>query len=104
MDTVLRGPFGPIPLGANVVTIGRTPDNQVVVDNPQAFSRHAEIYLTSQGYVIADVGSATGTFVNGQRLDWNVPRLLNNGDSIRIGNTTFGYEASAMAPYQGPPS
>ena len=42
-------------------------------------SRHAEIRPAGQDNVITDVGSANGTYVNGQRLDWNVPRLLRNG-------------------------
>ncbi len=99
MEAVLRGPFGQTTLGSNVITIGRTPDNQVVVNDPQASSRHAEIRPAGQDNVITDVGSANGTYINGQRLDWNVPRLLRNGDTIRIGDTTFTYEVRGTPQY-----
>src|SRR5262245_33625424 len=75
------------------MTIGRSPDNQLVVNDLQASSHHAQIYPGGQGYLLVDVGSTNGTFVNEQRLTPHSPRMLNAGDVIRIGNTSFSYEA-----------
>jgi eukaryotic-like serine/threonine-protein kinase len=89
---VLRGPTGQMVLGSTTITVGRASDNQVVVDDPKVSSRQAEIRPTAQGYTITDLGSSNGTFVDGQRLDVNAPRLLMPGSTIRFGDTTFTYE------------
>src|SRR6266700_2794189 len=97
MEAALQGPTGRVVLGPGVLTIGRVADNQLVVNDTKASSHHAQIGLagSGQGYSLTDLGSTNGTFVNEQRLDSNVPRLLNAGDRIRIGDTTFTYEASS---------
>ncbi|MBA2680495.1 MAG: FHA domain-containing protein [Ktedonobacteraceae bacterium] len=107
MEAALNGPSGRTTLGPVPISIGRTPDNQVVVNDPRASSRHAEIRPESQGYTISDLGSTNGTFVNEQQLARNVPRLLNANDRIRIGDTILTYEAqnapqSAATAYGGP--
>lgn len=92
MDAVLNGPSGSTTLGPAVLTIGRAATNALVVNDAKASSRHAEISPAGSGYNITDLGSTNGTFVNEQRLDRNVPRMLNPGDRIRIGDTVFAYE------------
>ena len=103
MEAALQGPTGRTVLGPTVLTIGRAPDNQLVLNDTKASSHHAEISQASDGqsYSITDLGSTNGTFVNGQRIDQNVARSLNAGDTVRIGDTTFTYEisgASQVAP------
>jgi hypothetical protein len=100
MNAVLRGPSGQIVLGSATVTVGRTPDNQVVVNDPKVSSRQAEIRPTIQGYLVTDLGSSYGTFVDEQRLDVNVPRLLMSGNMIRFGDTTFTYEMADTPIHQ----
>ena len=104
MEAVLQGPSGLTVLGPAVLTIGRTADNQLVVNDPKASSHHAEVRPSEQSYdksgtyySIIDLGSTNGTFVNNQRLDRNVPRPLANGDRIRIGDTVFNYTATDVA-------
>jgi hypothetical protein len=92
MDAALNGPFGRTALGPAVLTIGRAGTNALVVNDVKASSRHAEISPTGSSYSITDVGSTNGTFVNEQRLDRNVPRMLTAGDKVRIGDTVFTYE------------
>lgn len=101
MNAALNGPFGRTTLGPTPLTIGRTPDNQLVLNNPKTSSHHAEIRPDGQGYSIIDLGSTNGTFINEQPLERNVPRMLNPGDTIRIGDLTFTYEASGT-PGIGP--
>ncbi len=103
MEAALQGPTGRTLLGPAVLTIGRAPDNQLVLNDTKASSHHAEISQASDGqsHYITDLGSTNGTLVNGQRIDQNVPRALNTGDSVGIGDTTFTYEvsgASQVAP------
>jgi predicted component of type VI protein secretion system len=94
MEATLNGPSGRTTLGPSNLTIGRTPDNQMVVNDARASSHHAEIRPNGQGYSIVDLGSTNGTFVNEQRLDRNLPRPLTSGDVIRVGDTRFTYEVS----------
>jgi len=100
MKAVLWGPYGQIVLGSATVTVGRTPDNQLVVYDPKVSSRQAEIRPTVQGYLVTDLGSSYGTFVDGQQLDVNVPRLLMSGNTIRFGDTTFTYEMAGTPVHQ----
>ena len=100
MEAALNSPYGRTILGPASVTIGRSPDNQLVINDPQASSHHAQIYPDGQGYLLVDLGSTNGTFVNEQRLISHSPRMLNAGDVVRIGNTSFSYEAIG-APQDG---
>lgn len=93
MEAALNSPYGRAILGPASMTIGRSPDNQLVVNDPQASSHHAQIYPGGQGYLLVDLGSTNGTFVNEQRLISHSPRILNAGDVIRVGDTIFSYEA-----------
>ncbi len=97
MDASLNGPFGRIDLASDTLTIGRIPSNKLVLNDLKASSRHAEIRPDGNGYIITDVGSTNGTFVNEQQLRPNEPRQLNSGDTIRIGDTHFNYESSGVA-------
>ncbi len=64
-------------------TLGRQPDNDVVISDESASRRHAEIYCHDGSLVITDLESTNGTFVNHQRLAQ--PVALRSGDQIRIG-------------------
>ena len=67
-----------------------------VVNDLKVSAYHAQILPAGQGYDIIDLGSSNGTYVNGQRLYPNVPRLLTTGDQIRFGDISF-FEARAMS-------
>jgi hypothetical protein len=99
MGATLKGPFGPIPLGSSVITIGRAPDNQLALQDPQASSHHAEIRPEGPAYSIIDKGSTNGTFVNEQRIAPQMPRILTAGERIRIGSTVFTYEMDGAGAF-----
>jgi phosphatidylserine/phosphatidylglycerophosphate/cardiolipin synthase-like enzyme len=67
--------------GAN--SIGRAPENDVVVQSAQVSRQHARITLDEGGCRITDLGSGNGTFVNGERLEGTT--RLNPGDVVDIG-------------------
>jgi serine/threonine protein kinase/limonene-1,2-epoxide hydrolase len=103
MEAVLHGPMGRTSLGATVVTMGRAQDNQLVISDSKVSFHHAEIRPGGQGYSIIDLRSMNGTFVNEQQLIPGMPRQLNQGDAIRIGDTTLTYVISGMQPIsEGP--
>jgi hypothetical protein len=94
MQAVLIGPSGQIILEPKVFTIGSSPDNSLVIDNLKVSAHHAEIRPEGQGFSITDLGSIHGTYVNGGRLDFNAPHLLNQGNSIAIGDIIYTYDVT----------
>jgi ABC transport system ATP-binding/permease protein len=74
----------PIPLGAPLITIGRAPDNTVVLNHPQVSSHHARLELVQNGYRLVDMHSTNGTYVNDQARRVS-SQMLSPGNVIRIG-------------------
>lgn len=69
-----------------VVTIGRLNDNDVIIADDKVSRHHVQIILDDNGnYIIQDIGSRNGTYVNGNKITHPTP--LNKADIIRIGNT-----------------
>jgi predicted component of type VI protein secretion system len=92
--------------------IGREAGNEIVIEDPQVSRRHAQLTRQGHSYLIEDVGSTNGTYVNGKRV--MAPLLLNNGDMIGLADTVIiavqaplpaGEEATVVsdaAPYAPP--
>jgi len=77
-----------IPLDGRVVTIGRLPDRDVVLDDVGVSRLHAEVRRVGSAFRLVDVGSANGTLVNGTRV---VEQALMDGDAIRIGDVELTF-------------
>jgi len=78
-------------LGKNEVAIGRDPSNDIVINEAEVSRKHARLFLRDESYVLEDLGSTNGTFVNGQRLMG--PQELQPGDTILLGeNVSITYE------------
>lgn len=94
---------GPVPgkileLVKESITIGRDVNNDLVINDAEVSRNHARVTSQAGGYLIEDLASTNGTFVNGQRLI--SPKLLNAGDVIGLGETIvieFGFVADAGA-------
>jgi predicted component of type VI protein secretion system len=71
------------PLEEPALVIGRDPRNTIVIDHPQVSRRHARITQRDETWVIEDLQSTNGTFVNGERL--LRPHALIAGDVIDLG-------------------
>lgn len=78
-------------LGETVVTIGRLPDSVMTLEDPNVSRNHAEIRPSGGGFVLADLGSTNGTKINGVKIS---ERILQDGDELTFGATTFRFEAS----------
>lgn len=72
-------------LTKEVSLIGRDVTNDVVVGDAEVSRQHSRITRTPGGYVLEDLGSTNGTFVNGERLV--APRVMNPGDLVALGET-----------------
>lgn len=81
-----------IALGDQTLSIGRLPECEVVVNDPNCSRRHAEVRAVGTGFAVADLGSTNGTKVNGLRIDGE--RTLSDGDIITVGGTHLRFEAS----------
>ena len=83
-------------LDQELLSLGRDPENNIVINNPQVSRRHARIRCRGDLTVIEDVGSTNGTFVNGIRL--TTPHNLFDGDVISLGDAvTLTYRGASLA-------
>lgn len=71
-------------------TVGRTPDNDITIANGLVSRHHAVITYSNAGYVLADLNSGNGTFVNDQRVEQH---QLAEGDRLKIGPTVLVFHA-----------
>jgi hypothetical protein len=71
--------------------LGRLEDCAVVFEDPNVSRHHAQIDSDERGWVVRDLGSTNGTFVNGKRI--SSPTRLSDGDRIAIGRNTLVYRA-----------
>jgi pSer/pThr/pTyr-binding forkhead associated (FHA) protein len=85
-----EGAQGPIHLLEKPVTvIGRAEDNDIVIDDARASRRHAHVRREDYRFVLEDLGSTNGTWVNGQRL--SAPHQLANNDRVQIAGHVFRF-------------
>ena len=78
-----------VDVGAQPVTIGKGPATIQISDDPAVSTRHAEVALRGGAFVVTDLGSTNGTFVNNQRIAQ--PTRLADGDLLRFGNTQMKF-------------
>ena len=93
------------PLLGNQIIIGREEGLDISLQDPESSRRHSRITWQAGRYVIEDMGSTNGTFVNGVQI--TAPQILNPGDSVGIGQTALvfqmaGAQQMAVPQYQAP--
>ncbi len=89
-------PVRPISLRNAEVTIGRLPDNEVVLSHPQVSAHHARLVREGGTYRIVDLGSTNHVYVNTQQI---TSHLLKMGDEIRIGPYKLIFESTQLTQY-----
>lgn len=80
-------------LTKEVSLLGRDVSNEIILGDAEISRQHARLTRTPGGYVLEDLGSTNGTFVNGERL--MAPRVLNPGDLVALGeNVSLTFDAA----------
>jgi diguanylate cyclase (GGDEF)-like protein len=79
------------PLSDRLLVIGRGDDCDIRLTDHSVSRKHARIEPTAEGYFVTDQNSTNGTFVNDKQLE--NPRLLQDGDYLRVGNCLYRYLA-----------
>lgn len=82
---VTRGPNigSQFPLEHVITTAGRHPSSDIFLDDVTVSRRHVEIERTGSGYVVRDVGSLNGTYLNQHRIESD--SALSHGDELQVG-------------------
>jgi hypothetical protein len=85
------------PLEKDEIYIGRDVANDVVINDAEVSRRHARLTVQSGSYMLEDLGSTNGTFVNGQRV--TRPHLLRPGEMVLLGeNVTLAFDRTQYDP------
>jgi FhaA, N-terminal domain/FHA domain len=77
-------------VGPAGVTIGRSRQCDVVLEDPNISRQHAEIRPRGGAWVLTDLGSTNGSLINGRRIDH--PEVVKPGDEIEIGTSVMKFE------------
>jgi pSer/pThr/pTyr-binding forkhead associated (FHA) protein len=83
------GRFWEVPLTEKGLTIGRAPENDIVLNAPKVSRNHARVELTDKGMTLIDNRSANGTFIGEEKI---TRRVLTGGESVHIGPATLIYK------------
>jgi hypothetical protein len=81
-------------LDADVTTAGRHPDSDIFLDDITVSRRHVEVLRRPGGYVVRDVGSLNGTYVNRSRVEEGP---LSDGDELQVGKFKLVFVAGSEA-------
>jgi pSer/pThr/pTyr-binding forkhead associated (FHA) protein len=81
-------------LDQDVTTAGRHPDSDIFLDDVTVSRRHVEFRRQGGGFVVHDVGSLNGTYVNRERIE---SAVLAGGDEVQIGKFRLVYLTAVKA-------
>jgi hypothetical protein len=84
----------PIELGLGTLTLGSGPENDVALEHSSVSSAHCRITCTEHGVWVKDLGSTSGTFINGELIE---EARLAPGQSLRLGEILLRLECEAPA-------
>lgn len=82
-------------------TIGRSPDSDVVINDPRVSRSHARIDFASGRFVLEDLGSTNGTTLNGEPV--SAPAVLTDGDALSLAGVRAAFQVDAPTVVISPP-
>lgn len=85
-----------VPLTGEDVTVGKAEKNLVVVDDPAVSSMHALFRRTGEDWMIVDLASRNGVYVNGHRIKGSC--VVRQGDAVQIGHCHISLRSAHVAP------
>lgn len=85
-----EGTWAPLPGDGTAILIGRSADASIDINDDYASSRHARVYSQDGEWIVEDLDSTNGTYVNGQQIQ--APTIIGLEDTIRIGRTQLMLE------------
>jgi hypothetical protein len=104
VDSALGSPAGPssglevFPLAkkpgapfADMITVGRTPNNDVAINHVTLSRFHAFFRHRDDTWIVCDAGSKNGTFREGKRLDARKEHKINSGELVRMGDVDLSF-------------
>lgn len=86
------------PLNQPLISIGRSHENTIVIDDPRISRRHLEIRVVQDHFVVFDLHSTGGTYINGQRINQG---LLYPGDLISLAGVNLVFMQDRLLPGRG---
>ena len=89
---LLDGKAKPYELNTSPVKLGRHPDCDIHLDSGMVSRFHAQLVHENDQYLLEDLGSGNGSYINGKQLDARSPQTLNNGDRIKLGPVKLRFE------------
>src|SRR3954447_18800423 len=98
---ILSGPLAGrlFKVDRDLIIIGRNPDCDLVLAPKSVSRRHAQIVRRGAEYVLKDLGSTRGTYLNGEKL--SEPKALKNGCTLQIGELQLLYKSQAVQIQDG---
>lgn len=87
-----------VPLNRAVVTLGRKLDNTLIIDDPRVSRHHAQLRQRYGRWILYDLGSASGTYVNNHKIE---ECLLQPGDVISLSGATLIYVEEELTEADG---
>ena len=76
----------------DITSLGRGEENDILIADPAVSRRHAQIRESHGHFTLSDIGSKSGTYLNGRRL--RAPQVLQNRDEITLGDTVLKFVSS----------
>lgn len=82
-------PIRALPVATQVITVGRSPDNTIALDDAKSSRHHLRIEVSGGAYQVTDQGSSNGSFLGGVRLLKGISQTWQPDQPLQVGDTYF---------------